>query len=72
MRADSAAATAATAVQKRVTAATIVDKGYGPAFHWEDPARFAADLVAFVAPEERLQAANGFSSAVGPYTDGTD
>jgi non-heme chloroperoxidase len=31
----------------------IVYENYGHAFHWEDPARFAADLVAFVAPEER-------------------
>ena len=28
-------------------------EGYGHAFHWEDPARFAADLVAFVAPVAR-------------------
>ena len=56
----------------------IIYEGYGHAFHWEDPAWFAADLVAFIAPETQprsrrsLQAANGFSSAVGPYTDGTD
>jgi non-heme chloroperoxidase len=55
----------------------IVYEGYGHAFHWEDPARFAADLVPFLAQEEgqsrrSVQAANGFSSAVGPYTDGTD
>ena len=55
----------------------IVYEGYGHAFHWEDPTRFAADLVPFLAQEEAqsrrsVQAANGFSSAVGPYTDGTD
>jgi non-heme chloroperoxidase len=31
----------------------IIYEGYGHAFHWEDPTRFAADLVAFVAPEEQ-------------------
>jgi pimeloyl-ACP methyl ester carboxylesterase len=55
----------------------IIYEGYGHAFHWEDPKRFAADLVRFLGQEETqsprsLQAANGFSSAVGPYTDGTD
>ena len=30
----------------------IVYEGYGHAFHWEDPKRFAADLVAFLAQEE--------------------
>ena len=28
----------------------ITYEDYGHAFHWEDPARFAADLIAFVAP----------------------
>lgn len=55
----------------------IIYEGYGHAFHWEDPERFASDLVRFLAQEEGqshrlVQAANGFSSAVGPYTDGTD
>src|SRR5262245_13684014 len=31
----------------------VVYEDYGHAFHWEDPARFAADLVAFLAPEEQ-------------------
>jgi pimeloyl-ACP methyl ester carboxylesterase len=33
----------------------IVYEDYGHAFHWEDPTRFAADLVAFLAPEEQQQ-----------------
>jgi pimeloyl-ACP methyl ester carboxylesterase len=37
----------------------IVYEDYGHAFHWEDPARFAADLVAFVALRSKRTSTDG-------------
>jgi pimeloyl-ACP methyl ester carboxylesterase len=42
----------------------IIYEGYGHAFHWEDPARFAADLVAFLALEDQQQSVARKSPAV--------